>query len=184
MQKVDMRNALKIKDFVLIKPWQLYPDRASMISSTEYHTKTLLDHWRGFAMLLNNRLRKMATDWIPVIQQAFQGPKSTVLKPLGWLLAIMISGSVAGSKCGSPAWLVAAFGIAACISFVVYVWAYIYFGRKNPELLRSEGHLFRMKALEQGWVGDNSSGWRQLTDTTPALEIENSRPPEMPQDRE
>jgi hypothetical protein len=118
----------------------------------------------------------MATDLIPVIQQAMQGPKSTVLKPLGWLMVILLGGSISGSKWGSPGWLVAALGVAACITFIVYIWAYIYFSRKDPDLLRSEGYLFRMQALKEGWIGDSVSGWKKTSDAREVLLIEASNP--------
>jgi len=101
----------------------------------------------------------MADQFIQTLQQALQrNAKSTVLKSLGWLVAILLSGTVASSHYGNDKWLVVLFAILAGISILVYIAAFVFFAIKNPDLLRSEKYSIQKMAIEHGFIGDDMSG--------------------------
>jgi hypothetical protein len=94
------------------------------------------------------------------IQQAWQrNAKSTVLKSLGWLIALLLPSTIAASHYGTDKWLVVMLAILVCISILVYIGAYVFFTIKNPDLLRSEKFGIQKMAIQHGLVGDDLSGF-------------------------
>jgi hypothetical protein len=88
-----------------------------------------------------------------------QGSRSTVLRPLGWLLALCASGSLTSASIPtSPLWLTALFGIGTGLSVVTYLVAFGYCLLKAPESLRTERYSIQKLAIEKGFRGDSSTG--------------------------
>jgi len=87
-----------------------------------------------------------------------QGSRSTVLKPLAWLIALCLSAILGALKWNSPLWLLTIFAICATLSIALYLGTYVYCLRKNPDLLRSETYLIQKQVIEKGFVGDNVTG--------------------------
>ena len=94
-----------------------------------------------------------------LLQQATaQGTKSTVLKPLGWALAILISGSVGSFGAKAPFWLGLTLLVLACLTCLLYLGSYIYFMRHDPDALRSEKYSLKKLEIQRGLVGDHIAG--------------------------
>lgn len=92
------------------------------------------------------------------LQHDATGTKSTVLKPLGWLIGILVSASIASYYFKSPNWVGFTFVLFTGISILLYLISYIHFMRKDPDFLRSESFTLRKLEIEKGFIGDNISG--------------------------
>jgi predicted membrane channel-forming protein YqfA (hemolysin III family) len=102
----------------------------------------------------------MADQFLQTLQQALQrNAKSTALKSLGWLIALLLPSTIAASHYGNDKWLVVMLAILVCLSVVVYIAAYVFFALTNPDLLRSEKFTIQKMAIQQGIIGDDISGY-------------------------
>ncbi len=91
------------------------------------------------------------------------GAKSTVLKPLGWLIGILVSASIASFYFNSPNWVGFTFVLFTGISILLYLISYIYFMRRDPDFLRSESFTLRKLEIEKGIIGDSLTGIVETT---------------------
>ena len=102
------------------------------------------------------------------LQEALsKGTKSTVIKPLGWLIALCLSGSIGTFYSRGPAWIGTMLGIFAAIAILAYLAFYTYFALTDPDALRSESYSLQKLALEKGFVGDSTIGDVGLKDVAP-----------------
>jgi hypothetical protein len=94
-----------------------------------------------------------------LLQQATaQGSRSTVLRPLGWLAAICVSGLFGCLEFKAPSWITTLFaGMTALVVFL-YLASYLYCLFNDREALRSETYSIQKLAIEKGFVGDNTTG--------------------------
>jgi hypothetical protein len=94
-----------------------------------------------------------------LLQQANIGQsRSSVLNPLQWMLVILVFGVGICLLAHSPSWLVVLFAIMLGLVLSLFLGAYIYFARTNPDALRSEQFSLSKLAIEKGMVGDTLSG--------------------------
>ena len=77
----------------------------------------------------------------------------------------MFAGLIGCLKAGAPFWVVVLLAVLLCVTFAIYMAAYIYFAVKAPDNLRSEKYSLSKLAIERSVTGDNLSGF-----TNPALE--------------
>jgi hypothetical protein len=74
--------------------------------------------------------------WSKLAQQIGSGSRTDVTKPLFMLLVLLLSALIFGQKSGAPTWV----SVFLCSSIgailFLFVAAYIYFGLKDPNLLR------------------------------------------------
>lgn len=139
--------------------------------------QTLLDRLPVLVIMWLNKAKKMANEFSIFLQHVLQSnSKSTVLKSIGWLIVALMGGTAIASKYGVPLFIVAALGILTCLSILIFLAAFVYFALTNPALLRSEGHVYQMKALEQGYVGDNRTGFSRIVDITGRPQTESPPP--------
>lgn len=89
---------------------------------------------------------------------AAQGSRSTVLRPLAWLLTICASSLVGCVQVKAPEWVVVMFGVLSAMSAFLYLGAYIYCLAHDRDALRSETYSIQKLAIEKGYVGDSSVG--------------------------
>jgi hypothetical protein len=89
---------------------------------------------------------------------AEQGSRSTVLRPLGWLLAICASAVVASIEVKSPQWVVLMFAIMTSLTVILYLSAYVYCLFEDRDALRSETYSIQKLAIEKGYIGDSFTG--------------------------
>ena len=107
-----------------------------------------------------------------------QGSRSTVLRPLGWLIALCGSGLLgAAALAGYHPVLTSMFGIAFGLSVSMYLFAYAYCLFKSPENLRTERYSIQKLAIERGFVGDAMAGIFRPEDTAAGKMIEAASDP-------
>lgn len=108
------------------------------------------------------RLKKFLMPLIPFAaweRAQGQGSRSTVLRPLGWLLALCATSAITSASISQvPSWLTVLFGIGTALSLVMYLCAYGYCLLKAPETLRTERYSIQKLAIEKGFRGDSSTG--------------------------
>lgn len=90
--------------------------------------------------------------------------RSTVLKPMAWLVGLCAPASISAFHFNAPNWVGTMFSIFSAVAILTYIFSYIYFMFKDPEVLRSEGFLIQQLAIEKGFVGDNEAGYIQAQD--------------------
>lgn len=111
----------------------------------------------------------MADQITEILQKALlQNAKSTVLKALAWLVGLLLTGTICASRFGMDKWLVVLLASLDCLAVIVYIAGFIFFAIKDPEQLRSEKYSIQKLAIERGFIGDNLSGYRKMTDVADA----------------
>lgn len=98
------------------------------------------------------------------------GSRSTVLKPLAWLIGLCASASIASFSFSSPVWLGSMFGVLGGVTIVLYFVSYIYFGITDKDALRSERYSIQKLAIQRGLVGDDDVGYIEVE----TAEVKNS----------
>lgn len=88
---------------------------------------------------------------------AAQGSRSTVLRPLSWLLAIGAAAVVATIEAKAPQWVVAVFVVVCALTVFIYLCAYLYCLFNDRDALRSETYSIQKLAIEKGY-GDSGTG--------------------------
>tara|TARA_B100000959_G_scaffold244599_1_gene268640 strand:- start:3204 stop:3590 length:387 start_codon:yes stop_codon:yes gene_type:complete len=91
-------------------------------------------------------------------QASAKGSKSTILKPLAWMMTICISATLTSAHFSLYVWIVYLFAGFSCITMALYLIAYLYCLVKDRDALRSETYSIQKMAIEKGFVGDDISG--------------------------
>ena len=91
-------------------------------------------------------------------KSALRTSRSTVMTPLGWLLAIEFAGLAGALKYHAPEWVTVVIVVLLGLCTVTYVAVYVYFGLKSPDALRSERFSLSKMAIERSARGDNVAG--------------------------
>ncbi|EIT7146591.1 hypothetical protein [Vibrio vulnificus] len=89
------------------------------------------------------------------------GSRSTTLKPLSWLLGILLTGTIAFVSIPEfpvPHWMLVSLVGMNILAFLLYCAAYIYFMLNDPDALRSEKFNIEKMAIQQGMTGDSTVG--------------------------
>lgn len=102
----------------------------------------------------------MAWDFVrQLIEQGFEPrSRSTVLTALLTMAGILAAAMLISGGEHTRAWMPIFFAILFTCDFGVFLWAYLYFGRRDPELLRTERYLEHKLAIEHRLVGDKLTG--------------------------
>lgn len=100
----------------------------------------------------------MAEFWATVAQHVAGGSRTDVLRALVWPNAMLLIALVWASTKGAPATV--QFLLAALLVgfMVLYGVSYVAFGKKDPNLLRSEKFNIEKLAIERGVYGDSAKG--------------------------
>ena len=94
-----------------------------------------------------------------LLQQANIGQsRSSVLNPLQWMLVILVFGIGICLLFHAPTWLVVLFAVMVALALALFLLAYVYFARVNPDALRSEQFSLSKLAIEKGLLGDSLAG--------------------------
>jgi predicted membrane channel-forming protein YqfA (hemolysin III family) len=118
----------------------------------------------------------MADQITEILQKALlQNAKSTVLKSLAWLVALLSSATIFASRFGMDKWLVVLLASLDCLAVIVYIAGFIFFALKDPEQLRSEKYSIQKLAIERGYIGDNITGYHRITDVSDVPLIPDSK---------
>ena len=91
-------------------------------------------------------------------QASTKGTKSTVLKPLGWMMLITVGSTLSSFFYKTPEWISYIFFGFTVFTMSLYLIAYIYCLIKDRDSLRSETYSIQKLAIEKGFIGDNLSG--------------------------
>jgi energy-coupling factor transporter transmembrane protein EcfT len=95
--------------------------------------------------------------------------KSTVLHPLAVMMTVVVIATLVSFSWHLPMWVGGFFAACTGIVFLLYVYAYWYFSRTDPEQLKTEHYSLQRFAIEHGVYGDSSTGVVELKPTaTPA----------------
>lgn len=85
--------------------------------------------------------------------------RSDVLRPLAWLIGLLLTGVVAVAIGKAPEWLLVLLASLLVGCILLYGVAYVYcLMLKDPDLLRSEKYSLQKMAIEHGLIGDNHVG--------------------------
>lgn len=86
------------------------------------------------------------------------GSRSTILKPLTWLLSILLVSMITLLKMKLPNWFSYIIAGMIIITFVVLLFAFVYCLLYDRDALRSEKFGIRKMEIEKGFFGDSDSG--------------------------
>nr|WP_321357329.1 hypothetical protein [uncultured Draconibacterium sp.] len=93
-----------------------------------------------------------------LLQTGASGAKSTILKPLSWIISILIIGIVLLVQVQGPRWSIAAGAICVGICILLYLATYIYCLFTDKDAIRSEKFSIQKMAIEKGVYGDSNAG--------------------------
>lgn len=88
-----------------------------------------------------------------------EGSRASALTPLGWLLAILVPGSMGSFYWELPVGVGGALLAAAGVTTLIYVGSFLYLLINNPDALRSERFTLEKLAIEKGLYGDDLTGF-------------------------
>ena len=91
-------------------------------------------------------------------QASAKETKATVLKPLGWMIGILIAAIIGSASFMGPKWVVIMFSIFAGVTMALYLFAYLFCLFTDKDALRSETYSIQKLAIEKGFIGDNATG--------------------------
>lgn len=84
--------------------------------------------------------------------------RSDALKPLAWLIALLLAAIALSSWVRAPEWLLISESVMLVCSVLLYLGAYIFCLITDPDALRSEKYSLQKLALEQHLIGDSTTG--------------------------
>jgi hypothetical protein len=86
------------------------------------------------------------------------GSRSTILKPLGVALSMLLSATILAFYLKLPSILGVVFSAFTGITLTLYLVTYVYCLINDRESLRSEKYSIQRLAIEKGFVGDSLQG--------------------------
>jgi hypothetical protein len=84
--------------------------------------------------------------------------RSDVLRPLAWLIGILLTATVAALFAKPPEWLLIVMASLLVGAIVLYGIAYGFCLLKDRDALRSEKYSLHKMAMEHGLLGDSTTG--------------------------
>ena len=92
------------------------------------------------------------------------GSRSTILKPLTWLLGILLATLLAAFRFGAPQWFCYLLAGIAILAVLLFFFAYGFCLFKDRDALRSERFSLRKMEIEKGLYGDSDLGLIQRSE--------------------
>lgn len=121
-------------------------------------------------------MSKFAETMLMLNQHFRNGSRTDVLRPVAWLVTILLGGAIGLQHVGAPSWTMAALIVLLFAIVLMYAGAYIYCLLTNPDALRSEKFAIEKLAIEKGVYGDDRVGIVDITPTEAgAVALEDSR---------
>jgi hypothetical protein len=87
-----------------------------------------------------------------------EGSRSTVLKPIGGMIAICIPATLTSAYLHLDVWVTYMFAIFCVLLIILYLFSYLYCLFSDRDALRSETYKIKKMAIEKGFIGDNLMG--------------------------
>lgn len=84
--------------------------------------------------------------------------RSDVLKPLAWLVGLLMIATTSLVFVKAPEWLLVSIVVCLLGSVFLYVGAYVFCLVNDRDALRSEKYSLHKMAIEHGIYGDSSTG--------------------------
>lgn len=97
-------------------------------------------------------------------QASAKGTKATVLKPLGWMMLILVSSTLSSFYFKTPNWVSYMFGGFSGLTMILYLITYLFCLFTDKDALRSETFSIQKMAIEKGFIGDSLVGKFNLDD--------------------
>jgi membrane protein implicated in regulation of membrane protease activity len=107
--------------------------------------------------------------WGALSQALSSGSRSTVLKPLGWLVALTMAGSIGAFASVAPFWFSLILALFLFASIALYIASYCYFAVRDPDSLRSEHFSIQKLAIQKGFIGDDRAGLLKIDDNSTSV---------------
>lgn len=86
------------------------------------------------------------------------GSRSTILKPLTWLISSIFGGIILLLKIDSPNWIIVMFLIVIGVALIIFFFTYLFCLFTDKDAIRSEKYSIQKMAIEKGVYGDNTVG--------------------------
>lgn len=112
-----------------------------------------------------------------LVEHATAQSKSTVLKPLAWLLSICAVSILGAVRFSAPRWLMIVLAVPFCLTVLLYCGSFIFCLFTDKDALRTERYSIQKLAIERGFVGDSSVGLktrRPRVQKTTAITVDES----------
>jgi hypothetical protein len=84
--------------------------------------------------------------------------RSDILRPLAWLIGMLLTATVGMAAGRAPNWLLVLMSIVLVAVIALYGTAYVFCLLKDRDALRSESYSLHKLAIEQGLLGDSTTG--------------------------
>jgi hypothetical protein len=84
--------------------------------------------------------------------------RSDVLKPLAWLIGLLVVATTSLVFAKAPEWLLVSIVVSLLGSVFLYVGAYVFCLVNDRDALRSEKYSLHKMAIEHGIYGDSDAG--------------------------
>ena len=122
-------------------------------------------------------------EWLSTFcdQATAQGARSTIVRPLTWLIGLLLSTLMIILYINVATWLLLLLAVLLCVSFVMFCSTFVYFALKNPDYLRSERYTLTKMAIEKHLYGDRETGLIEQVDV-PLVKTLPEPPTELGQD--
>ncbi len=119
-------------------------------------------------------------EYFPFIKDLFQQAevrvsRTHILRPLMWAMPILFGVAFVGYRVGAPALVCLTIFIISLICAGLFLFIYVYFAFKNPDLLRSEDYLIQKTIIEKGLMGDNQRGPLTIEEATKTTKLESGQ---------
>lgn len=103
----------------------------------------------------------MDTSFIKALlsQSDASGSRSTILKPLIWLIGVLLGVFLTLIFAEADLWLHIIIILLIVAAIGLYFYVYYYCLRHNPDALRSESFTIRKLQIEKGIFGDSNTGY-------------------------
>ena len=96
-------------------------------------------------------------------QATVKGVRSTILRPIAWMMGILLSATLISVGLHAPFWLQLILAVFLCVTMVLYLFAYLFCLFTDKDALRSENYSISKLAIEKGIIGDNITGMMKLS---------------------
>lgn len=94
-----------------------------------------------------------------------------------WYGITFVTGTVLMVKYSAPVWMLILFAALVTFTFFLFAAMFIFFGKKNPDLLRSESYSLSKMQIENSIKGDNIMGYFDPEKSAKLIEGQGVTPP-------
>ena len=127
--------------------------------------------WLVFHLKAAGTTMRRMVDYLQQLLQSAEsrGSKSTIVSPIGWVLAASLTALVAASRYSAPPWILVSLTTVVFVSLAGFLIAYGYFAATNPDFLRSEKYtltktavIMRIDPPQSHWGRAPAAAWKWL----------------------